>query len=467
MPFRDLREFMAELEKRKLLHRVKKEVDWKLEAGAVMKRVFDTGGPAVVFENIKDSKIPLISGAMGTFERLALGIDCPNDLSTIYRKVLQASKNPIPPEIVRDGPCQENVKTGKDIDLWQFPTPQWHPLDSGRYIGTLGVVFAKDPETGKGNMGIYREQIHDRDKMGLLASQHMGTLLQKYRLRKEPMPVATAIGVDPSVLLASCFQCSLGENEAESAGALLGEPLKMVKCKTIDVEVPATAEIVLEGSVPPDDNLWMDEGPFGEFTGYYGGDRMRRPVVYLSAITHRNNPIYQGTFEGAPPNESATIRTIGHTIGLWDKLLKAGVPGIKDVYERGCAAFIAIVSLERQYYGGHARQVIDAIFSVAGGVKWAIVVDGDIDVYNWDQVEWALSTRVQPHRDIIVTDAWERGLHLDPSIEPERRPYPRCQSSRIGIDATTKFKGFEWPPAVGPTQQMEEEVKQRWAEYGF
>ncbi|OGQ79270.1 MAG: hypothetical protein A3F90_02605 [Deltaproteobacteria bacterium RIFCSPLOWO2_12_FULL_60_19] len=467
MAFKDLREFIAELEKRSLLSRVKKEVDWNLEVGAIMKRVFDAGGPAVVFERVKDSDVPLLSGAMGTYERYAIGIDCANDIRSILAKILDAVGKPTVPVAAARGACQENVLRGKEIDLYRFPTPHWHPLDGGRFIGTLGVVITRDPETGKRNMGIYREQILDRDKTGLLAAQHVGITLQKYRAMKRPMPIATCIGVDPAILAASCLQLPLGEDELGIAGALRGEPVELVQCKTVDLQVPASAEIVLEGSIPPDDAQWMEEGPFGEFTGYYGGDRMKRPTIYLSAVTHRDRPIYQGTFEDAPPNESAVLRTIGHTAGLWEKLKKTGVPGIKDVFLRGCASFIAVISLERQYYGGHARQVIDAVWAVAGGVKWVIVVDGDIDVFDWEQVEWALSTRVQPHRDIVISDERERGLHLDPSIPPEVRPYPINQSSRIGIDATTQFKGFAWPDPVQSTAETMAAVKARWKEYGI
>lgn len=467
MAYQDLRGFVAELERRGLLSRVKKEVDWHLEIGAIMKRVSDTGGPAVLFERVKGSEIPLLSGAMGTYERYAAGIDSANDVRSILAKILAAIGKPIPPVAVTDGVCQERILTGKEIDLYRFPTPHWHPLDSGRFIGTLGVVITRDPETGQRNVGIYREEILDRDKTGLLAAQNAGMTVQKYRARKQPMPIATCIGVDPAVLAASCVQLPPGEDELGMAGTLRGKPVEMVQCKTIDLQVPASSEIVLEGSIPADDSRWLEEGPFGEFTGYYGGDRMKRPTIYLSAVTHRDRPIYQGTFEGAPPNESAVLRTIGHTAGLWEKLKKTGVPGIKEVFLRGCASFIAIISLDRQYYGGHARQVIDAAWAVAGGIKWAIVVDGDIDIYDWEQVEWALSTRVQPHRDIVISDERERGIHLDPSIPPEVRPYPVSQSSRIGIDATTQFKGFPWPEPVRPTEETVAAVKARWKEYGI
>lgn len=467
MAFQDLREFIAELERRGLLRRVEKEVNWYLEIGAIMKRVSDMGGPAVLFERVKGSAIPLLSGAMGTYERYGVGIGCPNNLRSILAKIMGAIGNPTAPILVGRGVCQENVLLGKDIDLYGFPAPHWHPLDGGRFIGTLGAVVTKDPETGQRNVGIYREQILDRDKTGLLAAQHAGFTVQKYRAMKKPMPIATCIGVDPAILAASCVQLAPGEDELGIAGTLQGRPVELVQCKSIDLQVPASCEIVLEGMIPPDDAAWLEEGPFGEFTGYYGGDRMRRPTIYLSAITHRNRPIYQGTFEGAPPNESAVLRTIGHTAGLWEKLKKTGVPGIKEVFLRGCAAFIAVISLDRQYYGGHARQVIDATWAVAGGVKWVIVVDGDIDVFDWDQVEWALSTRVQPHRDIFITDERERGLHLDPSIPPEARPYPVSQSSRIGIDATTQFKGFPWPDPVKPTAETMAAVEARWKEYGI
>jgi len=257
-------------------------------------------------------------------------------------------------------------------------------------------------------------------------------------------------------------------DEFSFAGPLLGHPLEVVTCKTVDLQVPATSEIVLEGTVSPHLEDWRDEGPFGEFTGYYG-IRTRNPVIQLTALTHRNEPILQGTLEGAPPSESTTLRAIGHTLGTWQKLDRSGLPGIKEVYctDMGCCNFMTLVAIERQYYHGHARQVIEYVWATGFNHKWTVVVDEDIDIYDRAQVEWALSTRVQPHRDIIVTDQSCIGCNLDPSIPPEDRPYPGTRSSRIGINATTEYKGFGFPPLVRQTEEDFARVDKRWKEYGF
>jgi UbiD family decarboxylase len=471
MGYKDLREFIAKLEKEGELHRIKAEVDWNLELGAIMRRVSQERGPALLFEKVKDTKLQVFSGAFLDYKKYAVAVESYPDMKSLIEKVLRAINNPIPP-ILTDShvPCKENIDTGEKINLERFPAPKWHHLDGGRYIGTLGVVITRDPETGIRNMGVYREQMLGKNKVGILATQHIGTHLQKYRARNKPMPVATAIGVPPAVLAAACVQVAYGEDELGIAGAIAGEPIPMVKCETIDLEVPATSEIVFEGEIPPDPNLWEEEGPFAEYPGHVSGEKpIKRPVVFLNAVTYRDNPIYQGTSPGVPPNEDTFIREIGCSAGILSGLLKLGIPGVKEVYEieMGCAAFICVVSMERQYYLGNARQVIDAVFTINRTTKWAIVVDDDIDIYDWGQVTWALATRVQPHRDIIITDDRHTGSVLDPSVHPDVRNYPTNQSSKIGIDATTQYKGYKFPPVVRTAEEQIKLLKSRWKEYGF
>ena len=469
MAYDDLRQFLSRLEQEGLLARVKEQVDWDLEAGAIIHKNFEARGPAILFENIKGSRYPLLSGAMNTYRRCGLGIGADGTLRSVLRKTLDATRNPVSPVVVQSGACQENVIVGGDIDLNRFPVPRWHEMDGGRYVGTLGLVITADPVTGTRNVGIYRQQILDKATTGILATQQFGTMFQRYRAAGRPMPIATAIGVAPEILLSSVCYAPYGQDELGIAGALRQAPVELVKCKTVDLQVPATAEIVLEGVVEIDDSKWKEEGPFGEFPGYYGGVKMPRPTIRLSAITHRNNPIFQGTLEGAPPNESSVIRTVGHSVGAWSKLLAMGIPGVKEVHftEMGCAQFVAIVSLDRQYYGGHARQIIEALWATNINAKWAIVVDDDIDIYDQGQVEWAISTRVQPHRDIVITSENEPGISLDPSIEPGRRPYPNARSSRIGIDATTQYKGFDFPLKARPSPELLRLVEEKWSGRGL
>lgn len=468
MAFEDLREFLGFLEREGQLHRVKSEVDWNIELGAVMRRVFDLRGPAVLFERVKDSPFPLVSGVMDTYSRLGMGLGCQGDLRTLIKKAMDASLRPIEPVVIRDGPCQENVETGKQIDLYKFPVPRWHHLDGGRYIGTLGVMITKDPETGIRNAGIYREQLLDKNLIALLCTQHLSIVYEKYRQLSRPMPVATAIGLDPATLLAGCLPVPYGVDELASAGALKNKPLELVKCKTVELEVPAFAEIVLEGLVPTEKESWVEEGPFGEFTGYMGL-KGKRPIMKVTGVTYRNHPIFQGTLEGGPPCESNTLGTVAHTAGAWNRLTQMNLPGFKEIYltDMGCRNFMALVSMDRQYYLGNARQIIDALWAATIVAKWVIVVDDDIDIFDRAQVEWALSTRVQPHRDIIITDDRHPGINLDPSIHPEKAIHPSTQSSRIGIDATTKFKGHEFPALARPTETQMKEVEANWNKYGF
>lgn len=467
MAFDDLRSFLSALEDRGLLKRVRAEVDWNLEVGNVQRRVFDREGPALLFERVRGHGWPLVSGVLATNERCALALGCEPEVKAMSMRVVEAQQNPISPEMVQRGACQQNVDTGSALNVEKFPTPKWHRLDGGRYIGTLGLVITKDPDTGVRNIGIYREQILGPSQIGLNATQQVGTLWQKWRRAGKPMPVVTALGVDPLTLLASLTQARLGDDELSISSALHGYPLELVRCVSQDIEVPANAEIVLEGEIPPDQEP-VDEGPFGEFTGYYGL-MTKSPVINLTAITYRDQPVLQGTLEGAPPNESTTMRRITHTAGAWAKLAKMNLPGIKDVHltDMGCSNFIVVVSMAKPYYFGQVKQVIEAVWANIHIAKWVIVVNDDIDVYDRGQVEWALATRVQPHRDMWITPHNQPGTNLDPAIAPEDRAYPNIRTSRVGIDATLDFKGYEFPPMTKPLPEELAAVDARWHEYGI
>ncbi|MDP6179051.1 MAG: UbiD family decarboxylase, partial [Desulfatiglandales bacterium] len=287
MGFEDLRSFLSYLENSGSLHRIPVEVDWNLEAGTILRRIFDRRGPALLFEKVKDSRYPLVAGIMDTYERYAAGIGAEPNVRGILRRIREKVKDPMAPEIIEEGVCQEEVYTGDQVDVQKFPTPRWNRLDGARYIGTLGLVVNKDPETGVRNVGIYRLAIKGKNILGYNATQQTGLILRKHEKMGTPMPIAVAIGVPPAALAASCFIAPYGVDEFSLAGPLLGHPLPLVKCKTVDLEIPANTEIVLEGTVSPHLEDWEDEGPFGEFTGYYG-IRTRNPVINLTAMTHRH-----------------------------------------------------------------------------------------------------------------------------------------------------------------------------------
>jgi 4-hydroxy-3-polyprenylbenzoate decarboxylase len=222
--------------------------------------------------------------------------------------------------------------------------------------------------------------------------------------------------------------------------------------------------------VPCDASKWELEGPFGEFTGHFHTLTPGvKPLVNVTAVTYRDNPIYQGCSPGIAPNEETTPREIGGTAGAWTDLKASGIPGIKDVYvtEMGCAGFTTIVQMDRHYYLGNVRQIILFCFAKLFMSKWVIVVDEDVDIYDKGAIEWALATRVQPHRDIIITDNRLQGVELDPSIHSDLAHIPNVQTSKIGIDATTQFKGHKFAPLVVDSEKWQKAVESRWKEYGF
>jgi 4-hydroxy-3-polyprenylbenzoate decarboxylase len=470
MSYRDLRGHINKLEQAGELQRIKVEVDWDVELSAIMRRVFKQNGPACFFEKVKDSKFPVFSGAMFGHKKYSLMVDAPPNIRDILKKLLHCLNNPIDPVMVSSGHCKENIDTGDKINMEKFPVPKWHDLDGGKYIGTLGTVTTKDPETGIKNLAVYREQMLSKNKLGFNPEQHSGIHLRKYRAMNKPMPVATAIGVPPSVLAAALTKAPYGQDEMGIAGAIAGEPIPLVKCETVDLEVPADAEIVLEGEVPPDTDKWELEGPFGEFTGHFHSlEKEQKPTIYLTAVTYRNNPIYQGCSPGIPPNEETTPREMGGAAGAWQSLLQSGIPGIKEVNvtEMGCAGFVVIVSMDRHFYLGNVRQIIYHVMANFFMSKWVIVVDDDVDIFDMGAVQWALATRVQPHRDIIITDNRFVGVALDPSVHPDIRQIPRAQTSKIGIDATKFFKGHDFPTLVIDSEERQKQIAKRWKEYGF
>ena len=476
-----IREFLSSLEDRGLLKRVKTEVDWKYEIGALAAKVLHEKGPALLFENVKSYHFPLLTGALGTWERcrMAIGVDHaprtdtePRIAEACVRKVLNALKNPIEPLLVDTGPCKEIIAKGEEVNAEEFPSPWWAPTDAGRYIGTLGCVVQKDPETGARNVAIYRQQLFDRNRIGLMSNQQGRMILEKYTQMGEPMPIATAIGVPLEVLVASSTSAPYGFDEYTIAGGIAGKPVRLVKCETVDLEVPAESEIVLEGEVQTDGAKWLEEGVFGEFSGFYGGTKIKRPTVDLKAITYRKDPIMQGTIEGRPDlaRESVYLRSVGQSAGTWYRLEAARIPGISKFYlpEMGCACFVSLVSLSHHYYAGNAQQLIKAaqVFGHNAG-KITIAVDDDIDIFSPEEVEWAVSTRVQPHRDISISKNDEVAVNLDPSIAPEERAEAGTKTSRMGVNATMYYKGFDFPEKVLTRKQEEDLISKRWAEYGI
>ncbi len=459
MPFKNVRDFIAFLEANDELQRVLPEVDVQWEIGAICRKSLDVGGPALFFERAKHHQLPVATNLLATRKRYCMALETtPEKLHQIWKDKLA---RPLEPVIVKDGPCKENILLGDDVDLFRFPIPTWNALDGGPYI-TYPCQISRDPETGIRNASMYRAQVHSRNRLGILAAPYRHLMLQRAKVKNEPFPVAIALGLDPAIHVASVAPFPFGVDELAMAGALRGEPVALVPCETIPLEVPAEAEIVLEGVVLPD--TLQEEGPFGEFTGYYGLVAPR-PVIEIKAITYRTNPIYVGTYVGRPPHEDCQLKGIPVETEIINSV---PLPGIKKVYvtEGGAGAFNAVVSIDKQFEG-YGKMIAMAVLGTWGGrfIKNLIIVDADIDPFNAVEVEWALATRVQPDRDVEIIKA-ATGVILDPSITEEDRRSGKSRTSKMIIDAT-KYDADRYEIECAPDPETMRRVEAQWGKYGI
>lgn len=422
MAFADLRQFLNYLEDQGQLHTVAEEVDPKYEVARGLNRAAQSLGPALLFQRVQGSDIPLVGGIFATRERVLMAMGCTEQ--NVTQRVLDGMAQLVPPRLVASGPCQEVVLKGEEADLTRLPIPTFSPKDGGPYT-TAGVFFCKDPETGIRNVSIIRHQLKGKRRLGtdIHDFSHTGIHLAKAEAEGRHLEVAIAIGCDPVIPVVSQWFAPYGVDELGLAGALRGDPVDVVKCKTVDVEVPASAEIVIEGRVPL--GVREEEGPFGEFTGYYT-PASPKPVVEVTAITHRRKPVYQAVLCGLPTTETHLIgQLLREAAFLRD--LKAQFPGVKAVHRPTVKTLF--VSLH-QRSAQEARNVLAALLGMRD-VKVAVVVDDDIDVFNMGQVLWAVATRSQPDDDVVVL----RGMMstgLDPSCGGG-------VTAKMGIDATRPF----------------------------
>jgi len=482
-----LRNFIDKLEQEGELKRITAEVDWNLEIGSINRKVYSSRGPALLFENIKDHKnticTTLFTGGLATKDRIAMMIGLPKEIRhrDLSEEVRKRWKKPIPPVMVDSGPAKENILTGEDIDLFQFPVPKWHHLDGGRYINTFCAVITKDPESGIRNVGLYRGMIISKNEIGVLLvpGQGWGIHFLKYKNVGKPMPVAIVYGCDESLVFCASSSVPRDVDEFGLNGALLGEPTKLVKCETLDLEVPANAEIVIEGVIDPDPKTYKMEGPFGEYTGYYG-EAAKRPVINVQCITHRNNPIFRGTLEGMDhenPNEDSSMLVINLSAVTKEILDSNGIPGILEV----SAVPITLIRIKKMYRG-HAKQIAAALWGSSAAqylYKFVIVVEEDTDIWNRRSVEAALAYRVNAEEDDIVMMPGSFGAVLDPStqfLDRDELKYGTGKWTRILIDAT---KNMNYPPnpqwgneiyppkCVNLSPEQEALISKRWKEYGL
>ena len=490
MKYRDLREFLAGLEARGELKRVTATVDPCLEMTEICDRVLKAGGPALLFERPKGHAMPVLGNLFGTVRRVALGMGVEAaDPAVALRElggVLAALREPEPPKGWRDAwdklpllktvlamepravtraPSQEAVLEGTDVDLGRLPVQTCWPGDVAPLI-TWGLTVTRGPSRRRQNLGIYRQQVLARNKVIMRWLPQRGGALdfRDHCLARpgEPFPVAVALGADPATLLGAVTPVPDALSEYQFAGLLRGSKTEIVKCVGHDLQVPAAAEIVLEGWIHPGETAL--EGPFGDHTGYYN-EQERFPVFTIERITTRRDPIYHSTYTGKPPDEPAVLGLALNEVFV--PLLTRQFPEITDFYlpPEGCSYRVACVAMKKQY-PGHARRVMFGIWSFLRQflyTKFIIVTDDDVNVRDWKEVVWALATRVDPQRDTVITE------HTPIDYLDFASPVPGL-GSKMGIDATRKLPG-ESDRRWGETIAMSDEVKRRvdalWRELGL
>lgn len=470
MAYLDLREYLKVLEERGKLHRVTAEVEKEWEIAAFCRRVFQkilsARRPVLLFERVKGSTVPILVGSLGASpEVYSIALQCKEE--EISRRWEEAQLHPVKPESVTTGPCKEVILKGEEADLGKFPIPTWTvEHDPGPYI-TAPCIVTKDPDTGSYNVGTYRLQVKGPRKLGIMAGeqQDLSRHRREFESQNLPTPIAIVIGGDPTIEMVSVTKFPPAVNEYQIAGALRGAPVQLVPCETVPLEVPATSEIVIEGEIPP--NYREHEGPFGEYTGYMGAAG-NMPIVNVTCITHRKNPIYRAFFSQMPPSESSCIRRTGREQSLFKQLKDdLGLP-VTDLFlpeSAGAAGYLIIALGKHQPW--QPAQVIHGALGIAPMLgKVVILVDDDIDIRDHAQVEWAVSFRMRPDRDVEVIRNI-RAVGLDPSLAPPEVPQDsplRNLGSKLVINATRKHA---FPPLSMPPAEHLKRVDEQWAKYGL
>jgi 4-hydroxy-3-polyprenylbenzoate decarboxylase len=469
---KELRDFINKCEAEGELHRIKAEVDWNLELSHIAKINEERKGPALLFENVKGYDIPVLTSAFTTPRRLAIGLGMPLnysmcDMAREWMKL--TTKELVKPKIVNSGPVLEVVQEGDDVDILSFPVPFFYPKDGGRFVGTAVYLVTEDKETGWINCGTYRMQVHDRNHCGIqiIKGKHADFHFNQHKKDGTLMPAAAVIGADAVHFLVSSTLVSAQVDEYDIISTLRGEPCEVFKSDLTGLPLPANAEIILEGFVDPND--LREEGPFGEYTGYYSGakgEEWPKQVLHIKRILRRKKPIFWATTVGKPVTDTHMIQSLNRTATLWTDLENMKVPGVKSVYipAESTGRFWAIVSVE-QKYPGHSNHVGNAVIATTTGhygLKGVIVVDHDIPADDWDRVMWALSVRYDPLRDTQIINRG-RSTPLDPALPIEARDIV----SRVILDACTPYEWKRKPQEIFLDEGMKQKVLSKWKEYGF
>ncbi|MCH7695794.1 MAG: 4-hydroxy-3-polyprenylbenzoate decarboxylase [Proteobacteria bacterium] len=482
-PYKNLRDFLTDLENQGELKRIRQPVDTNLEMTEICQRMLRNDGPALLFENPKNSNIPVLCNLFGTIPRIAAGIgrqsiqdlrevgqilaslkepNWPSGISEVldklpsFRKLLHLN-----PRFIRTAPCHENIIESSDVDLATLPIQTCWPGDAGPLI-TWGLVVTRGPYKQRQNIGIYRQQVISRNKVIMRWLAHRGGAIDYKEWQEanpgQRFPIAVAIGVDPATLLAAVTPIPDTISEYQFAGLLRGARSEVTDCQTIPLQVPAAAEYIFEGYIEPGEEAL--EGPFGDHTGYYDIPA-RFPVVTIKRISHRNNPIYHSTYSGRSPyDEPSTLAMALNEMFI--PILQKQFPEIVDFYlpPEACSYRMAVISIKKQY-PGHARRIMFGIWSYLRQftyTKFVIVTDDDINVRNWPDVIWAMATRTDPARDMIIVE--------NTPIDSLDFSSPVAGlGSKIGIDATNKWPGEtsrQWGQPIAMSEEVIKRIDELW-----
>jgi 4-hydroxy-3-polyprenylbenzoate decarboxylase len=470
MFFDDLRDYIKALDKRGLLTKVE-GADWNLEIGTITELVAEKEKSALLFDKVKGypKGYRVFSDGLLTPEMQRLAFGDPEGLSDFeivkLWKDRLAKYTPCPPVQVKSAPILENVLTGKDIDLFKFPTPKWHERDGGLYIGTADAIIIRDPDDGWVNAGTYRVMIHDKKTLSsyMAPPKHCNVMRQKHWAKGEDCPVVMSFGHEPLMFFAASSHLPFKLEELSLMGYIKGKPIEVVKGEFTGLPIPATAEIVIEGFLPPPSVESKSEGPFGEWTGYYASGVHTVPIVNVKAIYHRNNPIIFGQPPLKPPYCTNWPIPIHTAAPLWSNLEKAGMSGIKGVWVHGANRFpFPVISIKQEHHG-HAHEVGHMAAALNYRTKFAIVVDDDIDPSNWEDVMWAVFSRCDPAVSIdLVTGL--RGSPLDPWVPPKRRARGDFAANALVINACRPFYWKdEFPEVNRAGDELRKKVMKKWS----
>ena len=483
----NLREFIKFLEERGELKRITVEVDPVLEMTEICDRTLRAGGPALLFENPKGFNIPVLGNLFGTPERVAMGMGKESLLALReVGELLAFLKEPEPPkgimdlwgnrdkfkqilnmpaQVIKKAPCQEFILKGEDVDLKKLPIQICWPGDAGPLI-TWPLVITRGPEKERQNLGIYRQQVIGKNKLIMRWLSHRGGALdfQDWQLSHpgEPFPIAVALGADPATILGAVTPVPDTLSEYAFAGLLRGKKTQVANCIGSNLQVPASAEFILEGFLYPGETA--TEGPFGDHTGYYN-EVDQFPVFTVETITHRKDPIYHSTYTGRPPDEPAILGVALNEVFV--PILQKQFPEIIDFYlpPEGCSYRMAVVSMKKKY-PGHAKRVMMGIWSFLRQfmyTKFVIVVDDDIDPREWSDVIWAITTRMDPQRDMVLIDNTPID-YLDFASPVSGL------GSKVGFDATNKWEGEtnrEWGKPIEMDEKIKEKIDNLWESLGI